>query len=128
MTYRWLTVEWVTYLHDSVVKNTGGSLGILDTSALESTVNRPQQLNYYHPEASIYDLAACLGYGFAKNHCFLDGNKRTAYECIFVFLQLNKIDLRVPEVEIVLIMESLAKDEISQEELSMWLKAHCYKL
>lgn len=117
----WLTVDDIIALHDEQIKETGGGAGILNRGALESTVNRPKQLAHYQPESTICDLAAAYGHGLAKNHCFLDGNKRTALDAMFVFLDLNGYELTASEPEAVEIMVSLAQNFISQEELAAWL-------
>ena len=72
----------------------------------------------------IYRLAADYGYGIARNHPFIDGNKRTAFQVMYVFLKVNGSDLDAPEPEVVLVMQSLAAGEISEDELAQWLKQY----
>ena len=127
-TFYWLTVQEVVAIHDDLVKEMGGSLGLLDAGALESTLNRPKQLIYYEPESSIYNLAATYGYGLVKNHAFVDGNKRTALDVMAVFLLRNGHELIASEVEAVEVIVDLAKGELSQTELSMWLVKNVEKL
>lgn len=127
-TFYWLTVQEVGAIHDDLVKEMGGSLGLLDAGALESTLNRPKQLIYYEPESSIYDLAATYGYGLVKNHAFVDENKRTALDVMAVFLIRNEYELVASEVEAVEVIVDLAKGELSQTELSMWLVKNVEKL
>ena len=119
--YYWLTVLEVIAIHDDLVEEFGGTLRILDKGALESTLYRPQQLLYYKPDSTIYELAAGYGYGLVKNHCFIDGNKRTALDVMAVFLLRNSYELIAPEVEAVDVMVNLATGEMSQAELANWL-------
>ena len=121
MSYRWLTKEEVIALHENAIADFGGDTGNLNEGALEATLYRPQHLQFYEPESNIFDLAAAYGYGFAKNHCFVDGNKRTAFISIAVFLFLNGYELIASEVEVVEIMVDLVNDDTSQEELAAWL-------
>lgn len=123
-TFYWLTKQEVIALHDQVINDFGGSLGILNEGALESTLNRPQQLAYYEPDSAIYALTAAYGHGLVKNHCFLDGNKRTAYVVMAVFLLRNGYELIAPEVEVVEVMVDLAKGDLSQAELVTWLTSN----
>lgn len=120
-TFYWLTTQEVVAIHDDLIQEFGGSNGLLNEGALESTLNRPKQLAYYKAESTIYDLAAAYGYGLAKNHCFIDGNKRTALDVMAVFLIRNAYELIASEVEVVEIMVDLVQDNFSQEELAVWL-------
>ncbi len=121
MSYRWFTKEEVIALHENAIADFGGDTGLLDEGALESTLYRPQHLLFYEPGSNIFDLAAAYGYGLAKNHCFVDGNKRTAFIVMAVFFLNNGCELMASEVEVVEIMVDLVNDDISQEELAVWL-------
>ena len=135
---RFLTVKQVKAIHQQQILDFGGSSGVLDEGKLESAVFRArprqflqvgeaaqrtvsQNLANYNPEASIYDLAAAIGWGIANNHAFVDGNKRTAFVVMAVFLQINGILLTASEVDVVNIMLAVASSQISQEQLSDWL-------
>lgn len=126
--YYWLTMQEVTAFHDDLVNEFGGSLGVLNQGALESTLYRPQQLLYYQPESNVYELAAAYGYGLAKNHCFVDANKRTAFVVMAVFLLRNGYRLIASEVEALDIMIEVAKGSFSQAELANWLSSQTEKL
>lgn len=92
---------------------------------LDSTLARPQQLEVYaKPEPTIFQLAVSYGFGFARNHCFSDGNKRVALVSIDVFLQLNGYELIAGEVDAALTIEDLAAREISEEMLAEWIEAN----
>jgi death-on-curing protein len=82
---------------------------------------RAKQFYTYQPDASLYELAAAIGWGLVKNHPFVDGNKRTAFVVMAVFLKVNGIDLIAPEVEVVRVMLALASGEFSEQQLRNWL-------
>ena len=121
---RFLTVKQVKAIHQQQILTFGGSSGILDEGKLESAVFRAQNLSNYNKEATIYDLAAAIGWGIANNHAFVDGNKRTAFVVMAVFLQINGIVLTASEVDVVNIMLAVASNQISQEQLSHWLREY----
>lgn len=92
---------------------------------LGATLARPQQLaTYSNPAPSLFQLAASYGYGFAKNHCFKDGNKRITLVAIDMFLELNGFELTAPEADAVFTIEALAADDISEDELANWIEAN----
>jgi len=74
----WVLNEIVIAVHQMLIAEHGGSLGIRDEGLLESALTRPRQVFFYEAEATIFDLAASYGFGLAKNHPFIDGNKRAA--------------------------------------------------
>lgn len=97
--------------------------GRTDDNLLGATLARPQHLaSYGDPSPSLYDLAACYGFGFARNHCFTDGNKRMALVAIDVFLQLNGYELLAEEPEAAVVMRQVASGELSERELAAWIE------
>ena len=118
---RFLTVQQVKAIHQQQILTFGGSSGILDEGKLESAVFRAQNLSNYNRDATIYDLAAAIGWGIANNHAFVDGNKRTAFVVMAVFLEINGMMVTASEVDVVNIMLAVASNQISQEQLSDWL-------
>jgi death-on-curing protein len=108
-------------IHNQQLALFGGASGILDEGKLSSALARAQHLYTYQPDASLYELAATIGWGLVKNHPFVDGNKRTAFVVMAVFLSVNGIDLIVPEVEVVTVMLALAAGDFSEQQLSEWL-------
>jgi death on curing protein len=118
----WLDERIVCAMHDDQIEEHGGSFGIRDENLLSASLARPQHLFTYGESPSIFDLAAAYGYGLAKNHPFVDGNKRTAFVVMATFLELNGYSLEAPEVEVVLKMERLAVDEENQESIALWLQ------
>ena len=118
---RFLSVKQVKAIHQQQILTFGGLSGILDEGKLESAVFRAQNLSNYNREATIYDLAAAIGWGIVNNHAFVDGNKRTAFVVMAVFLEINGMMVTASEVDVVNIMVAVASNQISQEQLSDWL-------
>ena len=89
---------------------------------LESALARPRQRWAYEEDADLFDLAAAYAYGMAKNHPFVDGNKRTAFGVMAVFLALNGRPLRVAEPDAILTMLGVAAGELREPELAAWCR------
>ncbi len=117
----WISQDIVLKIQQDQIRQHGGSLGLRDENLLSASLARPRHL-FTYGQPNLFELAAAYGYGLAKNHPFIDGNKRTAFMVIYVFLGLNGYLLDVPEIEVVQIMEQLATDQISQEFLAEWLE------
>lgn len=118
----WLERRDVDYNYEYLMAEHGGLRGLPNEDALAATLARPQQLLAYEPESTLFELAAAYGYGFARNHCFPDGNKRLALAAMDAFLMLNGQDLVADEAEVVVIINEVAADEFSQEDLAGWLE------
>jgi len=118
----------IDLFHGDSLQRYGGLVGPPDEGVLESTLARPLNLLAYEPNRTIFDLAASYGYGFARNHCFPDGNKRVALAAMDVFLMINGLDLNADEAEAVVILNAVAAGNMSQEELSAWLAARSSQL
>jgi death on curing protein len=118
----WLDERIVRAMHSDQIAQYGGSAGIRDKNLLSASLARPQHLLAYGESPIIFDLAAAYGYGLAKNHPFVDGNKRTAFVAMATFLELNGYSLTVSEPEVVVAMERLAAGLETQESISLWLK------
>lgn len=117
----WLTTELVIALHDEQLRMFGGPPGIRDHGMLESALGRPQN-KWTYGETDLAALAAAYAYGIARNHPFVDGNKRAAFLSIITFLGLNDIDFVAPEPEAVVMILGLASGEIEEEGLARWMR------
>jgi death-on-curing protein len=116
----WLTVQMVTAIHDEQLAIHGGSAGLRDANLLESALDRPRN-KWAYESVGLAELAAAYAYGIAKNHPFVDGNKRTSLLCIYTFLGLNDVDLIAPEPDAAAIILSLAAGEVIEENLARWV-------
>jgi death-on-curing protein len=117
----WLNQAVVLAIHEEQLAEHGGGEGVRDLGLLESTLARPlNQAAYGMPDLPA--LAAALGFGLARNHPFVDGNKRTAYVAVETFLALNGLDLTAGDAECVVVMLDLAAGELPEEGFAAWLR------
>jgi len=116
----WLRLEVILAAHDEQLAEHGGGVGVRDQGLLESALARPQNL-YAYGEPSLPKLAAAYAFGIARNHPFVDGNKRTALVAAEAFLGMNGFDLTADDVEAVRVFLALAAGEVSEEELAAWV-------
>ncbi len=117
----WLTVELVIAIHETQLRRFGGTPGIRDQGALESALGRPQN-KWAYESADLSTLAAAYAFGIARNHAFVDGNKRAALLSLVTFLGLNGIDFRADEAQAVVVIRDLAAGVISEEGLTRWIR------
>ncbi len=117
----WVAEKLVLMVHDMLLAEHGGLTGIRDQGLLDSALAKPQQLFRYKPESSLFELATAYSFGLAKNHPFIDGNKRIAFTVTAVSLELNGKVLNAPEAEVVVFYEGLAGGKVSEEALAQWL-------
>lgn len=127
MKIRWIVAEVVTAVHDGLVSDFGGSAGIRDAGLLDSALARPKNLHAYDKKASIHRLAAAYAFGLAKNHPFVDGNKRVALTIAATFLELNGHELIADEAETVVVFNRLAAGDIKERELALWFQRNTKK-
>jgi death-on-curing protein len=118
----WVLPEIVSAVHQMLLAEHGGLPGIRDEGLLESALARPQQKFAFEQNVSIFDLAAAYSYGLARNHPFVDGNKRIALTIAAVFLELNDYSLDAPETEAVVIYQQLAAGTLTEETLAEWFR------
>lgn len=119
----WLLEETITAIHHRQIAEHGGSEGLRDEGLLLSALARPQNLLAYgEPAPDLASLAAAYAYGIARNHPFVDGNKRTALVAARTFLILNGVDLEATQDDKVLTFLSLAEGAVSEEELADWIR------
>jgi death on curing protein len=120
----WLLREVILAVHEEQLAEHGGLAGIRDAGMLESALSRPEQLFAYGDEPDIAQLAAAYGFGIARNHPFADGNKRTAFVAIELFLGLNSYDFNASDEDCILTILALAAGEMDEAQLVAWVRAH----
>ncbi len=119
--YQWLLESVVLAIHDEQIAEHGGVVGIRDKALLESALARPLNIAVYESH-DIAKLAASYAVGLAKNHPFADGNKRTAFVVMELFLILNGYELQANDVDCVVLMLQVAAGEMNDEALAVWIR------
>lgn len=121
--WRWLDRAVLIAVHEMQLAEHGGGAGLRDPALLDSALAKPLNLEAYgEPDACA--LAAAYGYGIARNHAFIDGNKRTAFVAVELFLRLNGWQLTASDAECVLTMLAVATGDLTESEFAIWLRAH----
>ena len=123
----WLSTELVQAMHLRQLSEHGGGAGIRDLGLLDSALQRPLNKAAYG-EVELADLAAAYAYGIARNHPFIDGNKRTALVASFTFLYLNGCVMNSSQIENVQTFLALAAGTLSEDQLAAWFKQHVRKI
>ena len=117
----WIDPAVILAVHEEQLAEHGGAAGIRDTGMLESALARPRNLAHYgEPDAAA--LAAAYGFGLARNHPFVDGNKRSAFVAVELFLHLNGLRLDASDADCVMVMLSLAAGDIDEATFAAWLR------
>jgi death-on-curing protein len=120
----WIGKPLVEAIHDRQLAEHGGSAGVRDHGLLESALARPQQLFAYgDPPPDLAALAASLAHGLARNHPFVDGNKRTAAVACETFIRLNDAVLLADDLELYPIYIALSEGSLSEADFATWLRA-----
>jgi death on curing protein len=119
----WLLRETVLAMHEEQLSEHGGGTGIRDHGLLKSALMRPQQLAN-DGNADIAQLAAAYGFGLAKNHPFVDGNKRVAFAVTETYLMLNGVMLTAKDEDCVTTMLQLAAGDIDENEFADWIRGN----
>ena len=125
--WRWINKSALIMLHDESLAEHGGGAGVRNPGLLDSALSRPLNvLAYGDPQSppDVATLAASYGVGLAKNHAFVDGNKRAAFLAVGLFLALNGWRLQCSQAEATLTILAVAAGEVSEEELARWLRHH----
>ena len=123
----WIEANVIWAVHEEQLSEHGGAGGVRDAGLLESALARPRNLvSYGTPDAA--DLAAAYGFGLARNHPFIDGNKRTAFVAVELFLALNGWALEADDANCVLTMLSLAAGELSEAGFATWVRKQSVKV
>lgn len=121
---RWVSLAVVMAIHEAQIAEHGGTLGIRDEGLLESALARPRQIFAYADSPPLAALAAAYVFGIAKNHPFLDGNKRTAWVVGAAFLEINGRDVIATEADVVERMLAAASNGISESDFAAWLDSN----
>ena len=122
---RWLTLELVLGIHTLSIERFGGTHGVRDEGLLASGIARAPNRFAYAPDTSMFQLAAAYAFGIARNHPFLDGNKRTAVASAVTFLGLNDWSFTGTEAEVVVATLALAAGDWDEATYAYWLEQNC---
>ncbi|QDM23617.1 type II toxin-antitoxin system death-on-curing family toxin [Tardiphaga sp. vice154] len=118
---RWITYEQAIAIHGAQLRRFGGAPGLRDEGMLRSALDRPIN-KWQYEQAELAELAAAYAYGLAKNHAFVDGNKRIAFLSLRIFLVKNCIQFDPDPAQATSIILSLAAGEVSEESLTRWIR------
>ena len=119
--WQWVREDVVLVLHDEQLAEHGGGTGTRDLGLLNSALARPLNVcAYSDPDAAA--LAAAYAFGIARNHPFVDGNKRTAAVTALLFLDLNGVTYEIGEAELVVMTQALAAGELGEDEVAIWFR------
>jgi death on curing protein len=122
----WLQKAVVLAIHEDQLTEHGGGVGVRDVGLLESALARPENLAAYG-KPDVADLAAAYGYGISRNHAFIDGNKRTGFVAVELFLELNGHELAASDADCVMTMLAVASGDITETQFAAWLREHVAK-
>jgi death on curing protein len=126
MSWRWVDKRLLLLLHDESLAEHGGAAGLRDEGLLDSALARPLNLLAYgKPDAA--DLAAAYGLGLAKNHAFVDGNKRAAFLCMGLFLAHNGLRLTATQTDATLTVIAVAAGELDEAAFASWIRSNSTK-
>ncbi len=123
MSWRFIERRALLLLHDESLAEHGGAPGLRDEGLLDSALARPLNLVAYG-EPDLAALAAAHGVGLAKNHAFVDGNKRAAFLAVGLFLALNGQRLAATQADATLTMLAIASGALGEDEFAAWIRAH----
>jgi len=117
----WITYEQAIAIHARQLRRFGGAPGLRDEGMLRSALERPVN-KWSYEQASLSELAAAYAFGLAKNHAFMDGNKRIAFMAMMIFLRRNGIAFAPEPARATTMILSLAAGEVSEESLARWIR------
>ena len=120
----WITTEQCLAFHSMLIANFGGSDGVRDEGKLRAALERPKQ-QFHYEKRPILELAATYASGIVKSHPFIDGNKRTGLMAAQIFIESNGYRFEASEEEAAVQIIALADCRLSDEDLTLWLKANC---
>lgn len=119
----WLDQAVMLAVHNEQLSEHGGGVGVRDMGMFESAMGRSRHLALYGTP-NVAELAAAYGFGVARNHPFIDGNKRTAFVAVELFLALNGFELEADDASCVLTMLAVAAGEMTEPDFAAWMRAH----
>lgn len=125
---RWVSEETVLAIHRRQISEHGGKDGVRDHGLLQSALAKPQNILVYGEKVEIARLATAYAFGIAKNHPFMDGNKRTALVVMRTFLLLNGFDLKASQEEKYLTVMALASGTLSENDLADWIRGRLQEI
>jgi len=117
----WITYEQAIAIHSRQLRRFGGAPGLRDEGMLRSELERPVN-KWRYEQSAMPELAAAYAYGLAKNHAFVDGNKRIAFMSMMVFLLKNDVAFSPDPAESTAMIFSLAAGEVSEQSLTRWIR------
>jgi death-on-curing protein len=117
----WLTYEQVVAIHGLQLRRFGGAPGLRDEGMLHSALERPAN-KWRYEQVELPELAAAYAFGLAKNHAFVDGNKRIAFMSMTVFLRKNGVQFAPDQAQATAMIMALAAGEVSEESLARWTR------
>jgi len=117
----WITYEQAIAIHSRQLRRFGGAPGLRDEGLLRSALERPVN-KWTYEQVSLAELAAAYAFGLAKNHAFIDGNKRIAFMAMMVFLRKNGVMFAPDPAQATTIILALAAGEVSEESLTRWIR------
>jgi death on curing protein len=120
----WISKKALLLLHEESLAEFGGARGLQDEGLLESALARPQNVHAYSSASTLTELTAAHGFGIAKNHAFVDGNKRAAFLSIGLFLSMNGYRLVAKQADAIRAMLSVASGSMDEAALASWLAAN----
>jgi len=123
MSWRWIDRRALELLHEESLAEHGGAAGLRNEGLLESALARPLNLVAYG-SPDVHELAATYGVGLARNHPFVDGNKRAAFLAVGLFLALNGHRLRASQADATLTMLAVAAGQMDEGAFARWLRDH----
>lgn len=127
MSFRWINRQALVLLHRESLAIHGGGAGLRDEGLFESALARPENLAAYGTP-DVFECAAAYAFGLARNHPFVDGNKRVAFLASGVFLRINGYRLNVSQADAAEAVISVAAGELSEPAYAAWLRAGCVEL
>jgi death-on-curing protein len=125
---KWIDKRALLLLHEESLALFGGARGLRDEGMLDSALARPLNQYLYDKASDVAALAAAYGFGIAKNHAFIDGNKRASFLSIGLFLALNGWRLRTDQVDAIQTMLALAAGTLPEAGLAEWIRSHAHRI